>query len=149
MTGGCESAHQGAFSGAGIGALSGLAIGSLSGNAGRVLGCERSNPSVHKNYSMFYSSHLSWSSPTTPTPLELYPALAFDRCSRTPPHPATKACSVRCRLMRRTCVAASAPATNASLTSISIPGATWRSASRSQASAANCQAGGRRSTNQT
>ncbi|MFN0077441.1 MAG: DUF1552 domain-containing protein [Prosthecobacter sp.] len=44
-----------------------------------VLGCERSNPSVHKNYSMLYSSHISWSSPTTPTPLELYPALAFDR----------------------------------------------------------------------
>ena len=44
-----------------------------------VLGCEKSNPSVHKNYSMLYSSHLSWSSPTTPTPLEIYPALAFDR----------------------------------------------------------------------
>src|SRR5580692_2769323 len=44
-----------------------------------VLGCERSNPSVHKNYSMLYSSHISWSSPTTPTPLELFPALAFDR----------------------------------------------------------------------
>lgn len=44
-----------------------------------VLGCERSNPGIHKNYSMLYSSHISWSSPTSPTPLELYPALAFDR----------------------------------------------------------------------
>jgi hypothetical protein len=44
-----------------------------------VLACEKANPSVHKNYSMLYSSHISWSSPTTPTPLELYPALAFDR----------------------------------------------------------------------
>jgi hypothetical protein len=44
-----------------------------------VLACEKSNPSVHKNYSMLYSSHISWTSPTTPTPLELYPALAFDR----------------------------------------------------------------------
>ncbi len=44
-----------------------------------VLGCEKSNPSVHKNYSMIYSSHISWSSPTSPTPLEIYPALAFDR----------------------------------------------------------------------
>ena len=44
-----------------------------------MLGCEKSNPSVHKNYSMLYSSHISWSSPTTPTPLEIYPALAFDR----------------------------------------------------------------------
>jgi len=44
-----------------------------------VLGCEKANPSVHKNYSMLYSSHISWTSPTTPTPLEVYPALAFDR----------------------------------------------------------------------
>jgi hypothetical protein len=44
-----------------------------------VLACEKSNPSVHKNYSMLYSSHISWSGPTTPTPLELYPSLAFDR----------------------------------------------------------------------
>lgn len=48
-----------------------------------VLGCEKSNPSVHKNYSMLYSSHISWSSPTTPTPLEIYPALAFDQLFRT------------------------------------------------------------------
>ena len=47
-----------------------------------VLGCERSISSVHKNYSMLYSSHISWSSPTTPTPLETYPALAFDRLFR-------------------------------------------------------------------
>jgi hypothetical protein len=34
---------------------------------------------------MLYSSHISWSSPTTPTPLELYPALAFDRLFRDEP----------------------------------------------------------------
>jgi len=44
-----------------------------------VIGCERSNPGIHKNYSMLYSSHISWSSPTCPTPLEVFPALAFDR----------------------------------------------------------------------
>ena len=44
-----------------------------------VLGCEPSMSSLHKGYSMIYSSHISWNSPTTPTPLELYPALAFDR----------------------------------------------------------------------
>ncbi len=53
-----------------------------------VLGCERSNPSVHKNYSMLYSSHISWSSPTTPTPLEIYPALAFDRLFKDAATPA-------------------------------------------------------------
>ena len=50
-----------------------------------VLACEPSLPNVHKNYSMVYSSHISWSSPTTPTPLELYPALAFDRLFRDEP----------------------------------------------------------------
>lgn len=47
-----------------------------------VLGCEPPIAAIHKNYSMIYSSHISWSSPTTPTPLELYPALAFDRLFR-------------------------------------------------------------------
>jgi hypothetical protein len=47
-----------------------------------VLGCEPSIAALHKNYSMIYSSHISWSSPTTPAPLELYPALAFDRLFR-------------------------------------------------------------------
>ncbi|HXX93346.1 MAG TPA: DUF1552 domain-containing protein [Planctomycetota bacterium] len=47
-----------------------------------VLACEPSMSALHKGYSMIYSSHLSWSSPSTPTPLELYPALAFDRLFR-------------------------------------------------------------------
>ena len=47
-----------------------------------VLGCEPSIAAIHKNYSMIYSSHISWSSATTPTPLEVYPALAFDRLFR-------------------------------------------------------------------
>jgi hypothetical protein len=47
-----------------------------------VLGCEPSIAAIHKNYSMIYSSHISWTSPTTPAPLELYPALAFDRLFR-------------------------------------------------------------------
>src|SRR6476620_955843 len=47
-----------------------------------ILGCEPSIAAIHKNYSMIYSSHISWSSATTPTPLELYPALAFDRLFR-------------------------------------------------------------------
>jgi hypothetical protein len=47
-----------------------------------VLGCEQSIAALHKNYSMIYSSHISWSSASAPTPLELYPALAFDRLFR-------------------------------------------------------------------
>jgi hypothetical protein len=48
----------------------------------QVLACEPSISALHKGYSMVYSSHISWSSPTTATPLELYPALAFDRLFR-------------------------------------------------------------------
>jgi hypothetical protein len=51
-----------------------------------VLGCETANPAVHKNYSMLYSSHISWSSPTTPTPLEVLPALAFDQLFKDEVH---------------------------------------------------------------
>src|SRR5206468_9284272 len=47
-----------------------------------VLACEPSIAAIHKNYSMVYSSHISWTSPTAPAPLELYPALAFDRLFR-------------------------------------------------------------------
>jgi hypothetical protein len=44
-----------------------------------VLGCEAPNTGFHEtNYSLAYSSHISWQSPSSPVPLELYPALAFD-----------------------------------------------------------------------
>src|SRR5216684_65412 len=66
-------------SGASIDQLLAQRCGNSTKVSSLVLGCEKSNPSVHKNYSMLYSSHISWSSPTTPTPLEIYPALAFDR----------------------------------------------------------------------
>ncbi len=69
---------------------SGISMDQLIANALRdqtkvpslVLGCEQSIAALHKNYSMIYSSHISWSSVSTPTPLELYPALAFDRLFR-------------------------------------------------------------------
>jgi len=69
-------------SGASIDQVLAQRLGSATKVPSLVLGCEKSNPSVHKNYSMLYSSHISWSSPTTPTPLEVYPALAFDRLFR-------------------------------------------------------------------
>ncbi len=44
-----------------------------------VLACERPVSGFHESgYSMMYASHLSWSSPMSPVPSELYPALAFD-----------------------------------------------------------------------
>jgi len=44
-----------------------------------VLGCEQPITGYHEtNFSMAYSSHISWSSPTSPVPMEVYPSLAFD-----------------------------------------------------------------------
>ncbi|MCA9136229.1 MAG: DUF1552 domain-containing protein [Planctomycetales bacterium] len=44
-----------------------------------VLGCERPVSGFHEsNFSMMYASHVSWSSPVSPVPAELYPSLAFD-----------------------------------------------------------------------
>jgi hypothetical protein len=44
-----------------------------------VLACERPVSGFHESgYSMMYSSHVSWRSPVSPVPAELYPSLAFD-----------------------------------------------------------------------
>jgi len=44
-----------------------------------VLGCEQPVTGYHEtNFSMAYSSHISWQSETTPVPLEEYPARAWD-----------------------------------------------------------------------
>ncbi|MCM8528255.1 MAG: DUF1552 domain-containing protein [Lentisphaeraceae bacterium] len=39
----------------------------------------RTGISVATGYTMVYGGHISWSSPTTPMPKEIYPELAFDR----------------------------------------------------------------------
>jgi Protein of unknown function (DUF1552) len=44
-----------------------------------VLGCEQPITGYHEsNFSMAYSSHISWQNPTSPVPMETYPSLAFD-----------------------------------------------------------------------
>jgi hypothetical protein len=44
-----------------------------------VLACEQPITGFHEsNYSMAYSSHISWQSPESPVPNEIYPSLAFD-----------------------------------------------------------------------
>ncbi len=44
-----------------------------------VLGCEQPNTGYHEtNFSMAYSSHISWQSAESPVPMEVYPSLAFD-----------------------------------------------------------------------
>jgi Protein of unknown function (DUF1552) len=44
-----------------------------------VLACEQPMTGYHEtNYSLAYSSHISWQSPDSPVPVEVYPSLAFD-----------------------------------------------------------------------
>jgi hypothetical protein len=44
-----------------------------------VLGCEQPVTGYHEtNFSMVYSSHISWQNVTAPVPMEVYPSLAFD-----------------------------------------------------------------------
>lgn len=44
-----------------------------------VLGCEQPITGYHEtNFSMAYSSHISWLDATAPVPMEVYPSLAFD-----------------------------------------------------------------------
>ena len=44
-----------------------------------VLACEQPMTGYHEtNYSMAYSSHISWQSPDSPVPNEVYPSLAWD-----------------------------------------------------------------------
>jgi hypothetical protein len=44
-----------------------------------VLACEQPITGFHEsNYSMAYSSHISWQTPESPVPNEIYPSLAFD-----------------------------------------------------------------------
>jgi uncharacterized protein DUF1552 len=53
-----------------------------------VLGCEQPITGYHEtNFSMAYSSHISWKDANSPVPMEVYPSLAFDslfdnQCSR-------------------------------------------------------------------
>src|SRR5436189_1590221 len=44
-----------------------------------ILGCEQPITGYHEtNFSMAYSSHISWQSAESPVPMEVYPSLAFD-----------------------------------------------------------------------
>ncbi|HEX3151738.1 MAG TPA: DUF1552 domain-containing protein [Gemmataceae bacterium] len=47
--------------------------------ASLVLGCEQPTTGYHEsNFSLAYSSHISWQNVTSPVPMEVYPSLAFD-----------------------------------------------------------------------
>jgi hypothetical protein len=48
-----------------------------------VLGCEEAVPGLQDGHPLLYGSHISWSSPVSPTWTETRPALAFDQLFRT------------------------------------------------------------------
>jgi len=54
-------------------------LGQETPQASIVLACEQPMTGYHEtNFSMAYSSHISWNSPESPVPNEVYPSLAFD-----------------------------------------------------------------------
>jgi Protein of unknown function (DUF1552) len=54
-------------------------LGEQTAQASLVLGCEQPITGYHEtNFSMAYSSHISWKDTHAPVPMEVYPSLAFD-----------------------------------------------------------------------
>jgi hypothetical protein len=54
-------------------------LGEETVQASLVLGCEQPITGYHEtNFSMAYSSHISWQNAASPVPMEVYPAQAFD-----------------------------------------------------------------------
>ena len=54
-------------------------LGQTTAQSSLVLGCEQPITGYHEtNFSMAYSSHISWQNATSPVPMEVYPSLAFD-----------------------------------------------------------------------
>jgi len=54
-------------------------VGQETAHASMVLACEQPMTGYHEtNFSMAYSSHISWQSADSPVPNEVYPSLAFD-----------------------------------------------------------------------
>src|SRR6202451_902619 len=54
-------------------------VGEETPHSSIVLACEQPMTGYHEsNFSMAYSSHISWQSPESPVPVEVYPSLAWD-----------------------------------------------------------------------
>jgi Protein of unknown function (DUF1552) len=54
-------------------------VGEDTAQSSIVLACEQPMTGYHEtNFSMAYSSHISWQSPDSPVPVEIYPSLAWD-----------------------------------------------------------------------
>ena len=57
-------------------------VGQDSPQSSIVLACEQPMTGYHEtNFSLAYSSHLSWQTPDSPVPVEVYPSLAWTTCS--------------------------------------------------------------------
>jgi hypothetical protein len=66
-------------SGVSVDQMIALRVGQDTMQPSLVLACEQPMTGYHEtNYSLAYSSHISWQSPDSPVPNETYPSLAFD-----------------------------------------------------------------------
>ena len=83
-----------------------------------VLGCEQPITGYHEtNFSMAYSSHISWQDASSPVPMEVYPSLAFDSLFDNQGSRRRSASSTASRSRPRTSTARSAAPTGPSSTS--------------------------------
>ena len=102
-----------------------------------VLACEQPMTGYHEtNFSMAYSSHISWQSPDSPVPVELYPSLALDNLFEN--RGSLRNISILDRVKDSAEThghARSAPPTRPSWTNTSPACAKWKSASRACARA--------------
>ncbi len=66
--------------------LAAQAIGHETEIGSLVLGTQGGGGGTEAGYATLYAGHISWSSPTTPVPKEIYPRLAFDRLFNSGEH---------------------------------------------------------------
>ena len=79
LSGAALQRGRGAQGGREHGPGAGRAPGRRDRCASLVLGCEQPITGYHEtNFSMAYSSHISWQDALSPVPMEVYPSLAFD-----------------------------------------------------------------------
>jgi len=95
-----------------------------------VLACEQPMTGYHEtNYSLAYSSHISWQSPDSPVPVEVYPSLAFDSLFENRGSLRNMSILDRVKTVPKRSPARSARPIRLSSTSISPACAKWKSAS--------------------
>ena len=96
-----------------------------------VLACEQPMTGYHEtNFSMAYSSHISWQSPDSPVPVEVYPSLAWDNLFDNRGSLLNVSILDRVKERAEKLSSRSVPATKASWMNTSPACAKWKNASK-------------------